>query len=117
MVPLHYNLSTPLPLSLNAVPDIPDSEIKVNYQCIIGSILYLTICTRPDIAYLAMALGQFNANPNCSPLLAAKGVLHYLIGTLNLALEYNGNRALVGTSATAMVPCNCVFLDADWALD
>ena len=116
-VPLHYNLSTPPPLSLNAVPDIPDSEIKVNYQRIVGSILYLAICTRLDIAYSAMALGQFSANPNCSHLLAAKGILCYLIGTLDFALEYNSDREPVGTSATAIVPHNCVFMDADWASD
>ena len=73
----------------NSLPDIPDSEIKVHYQHLVGSLLYLALCTWPDIAYAAMALGQFNASPTHAHLLAAKGVLHYLLGTLNYALEYN----------------------------
>ena len=116
-VPLHFNLSSPPPLAPNALPDIHDNDIKVYYQRMVGSILYLALCTRPDIAYAAMALGQYNTNPSRSHLLAAKGVLRYLAGTIDLALEYNFEQAPVGEQATAMIPNNCAFMDADWASD
>jgi len=59
----------------NSLPDIPDADIKVNFQCLVGSLIYLAVCTRPDIAYVAMALGQHNSNPTRAHLLTAKGVL------------------------------------------
>jgi hypothetical protein len=62
-VPLQHNPSTLPPCSPNACGNIPDDKIKVSYQRFVGSLTYLTICTCPDIAYTAMALGQFNAAP------------------------------------------------------
>ena len=69
--PLH-KLPSPPP---NLIPDIWDDEITINYQCLISSLTYLAICTRPDITYVAMALGPFNTNPIHAHLLATKGVL------------------------------------------
>jgi len=67
----------------NALPEVANADIKVQYQWLVGSLLYLALCTRPDIAYVAMALGQYNTNPSQSHLLATKGVLCYLIGTMD----------------------------------
>ena len=39
----------------NALPDVADADIKVQYQ-------RLVLCTRPDIAYVAMALSQYCYN-------------------------------------------------------
>ena len=61
-VPLHHNPSNLPPCSPNACNDIPDDKILQSYQHLVRSLTYLTICTRPDIAYPAMALGQFNAS-------------------------------------------------------
>ena len=62
-VPLQHNPSHLPPCSPNACQDIPDDKILISYQRLVGSLTYLAICTRPDIAYTAMALGQFNASP------------------------------------------------------
>jgi hypothetical protein len=58
--PLHL-LPTPPP---NALPNVCDCDITAHYQALVGSITYLAVCTRPNLAYTAMALGQFNANPS-----------------------------------------------------
>jgi len=87
-VPLRHKLHALLEPLLNSLSDILNSEIKVHYQCLISSLLYLMLCTRPDIAYAAMTLGQFNANLSCTHLLAAKGVLCYFLGTPDFTLEY-----------------------------
>ena len=116
-VPLRHKLHALPEPPPNSLPDIPDSEIKVHYQRLVGSLLYLVLCTRPDIAYAAMALGQFNANPSRAHLLAAKGVLRYLLGTLDFALEYNFSQQPVGPPASVLLPSNCAFTDADWASD
>jgi len=116
-VPLCYKLHVLPEPPPNSLPDIPDSEIKVHYQRLVGSLLYLALCTRPDIAYAAMALDQFNANPTRAHLLAAKGVLHYLLGMLDYVLEYNFLQQPVDPPASALLPSNCAFTDADWASD
>ncbi|SJL08339.1 uncharacterized protein ARMOST_11702 [Armillaria ostoyae] len=89
-VPLHsklHDLSDPPP---NTLPDIKDSDLIPTYQSLVRSLIYLAVCSRPDIAYTAMALGVFSSKPTHTHLLAAKGVLCYLAGTMNFALIYGG---------------------------
>ena len=115
-VPLSQPLHKLPPPPANSIPDIHDDEILINYQCLIGSLTYLAICTRPDIAYAAMALGQFNAKPTRAHLLAAKGILRYLTSTLNYGLEY---AVPVSSIPLTVVPFSqgCALTDADWASD
>jgi hypothetical protein len=88
-VPLSHNLSKLPPCSPNVCSEIPDQDITVLYQHLVRSITYLAICTHPDIAYAAMTLGQHNASLTRVHLMTAKGVLHYLAGTVNLCLIFS----------------------------
>src|SRR5271156_1806337 len=106
-------LLPPLP---NALPDVKDDDVKPLFQKLIGSLIYLAVCTRPDISYATMALGQFNANPTRAHLVAAKRVLRYLAGTLDLALEFNFDGDVVPTTVGGFIQ-NCAISDADWASD
>jgi len=75
-IPLHQKLHELPPAPPNSLPDVNnDDDIKLHFQRLVGSLIYLAVCTRPDIAYVAMALGQYNASPTRAHLLAAKGVL------------------------------------------
>ena len=58
------------------------------YISIIGSLMYLALTTRPDIAYAARVLARFNSNPGLAHWQAAKHVLRYLKGTLDHKLVY-----------------------------
>ena len=77
------------------------------YSTVVGSLLYLAACTRPDIAQAVGALAKYMSAPRTSHWAAAKGVLRYLNGTSSLALTFSssGSKELLG------------FCDADYAGD
>jgi hypothetical protein len=58
------------------------------YQQIIGSLMYLVIGTRPDLAFTVSALSQFASKPTKTHMGALKQVLRYLKGTRSLKLTY-----------------------------
>lgn len=66
---------------------IPDPRIP--YQSLIGSLMYLAVCTRPDIAHTVSHLSQFNNCYTEDHWTAAKHVLRYLKGTKSLGLKYS----------------------------
>ena len=76
------------------------------YQRLIGALLYLSVSTRPDIAYTVNYLSQFNSNYNSDHWKAAKRVLRYLKGTSDYGIEYEKT----GLPLFGVV-------DADWASD
>lgn len=51
-----------------------------DYQAIFGSLVYLVIGSRPDLAYKVTLLSQFSSCPNQTHLQAAKRTLRYLVG-------------------------------------
>jgi hypothetical protein len=115
-VPLRQKLHELPPSPPNSLPDIRDDDVKVNFQRLVGSLIYLAVCTRPDIAYVAMALGQYNASPTRTHLLAAKAVLRYLAGTPDLTLTLGMDRPDLSTPVQGFAMC-CGLTDADWATD
>jgi hypothetical protein len=58
------------------------------YQRIVGSILYLAVCTRPDLTYSSSILSKYCTAPRKGHFAAAQRVLEYLRGTKNLGLQY-----------------------------
>jgi hypothetical protein len=115
-IPLSHNPNNLPPCAPNACSNIPDYDITISYQRLVGSITYLAICTRPDLAYAAMSLGQFNASPTRAHLVAAKGVLRYLSGTINLCLVFDTSN-LSSPSSVQTYTSACGLSDADWASD
>jgi hypothetical protein len=67
------------------------------YQSITGSLLYLAVCSRIDIAYVASFLSRFNAAPTDKHLKYAKHVLQYLKGTAHYALVFKCDPEFNGT--------------------
>ncbi|XP_069361062.1 uncharacterized protein [Maniola hyperantus] len=62
---------------------------NVPYQALIGSLLYVAVCTRPDIAHTVNSLSQFNECYDDCHWIALKRVLRYLKGTKSLKLKYS----------------------------
>jgi hypothetical protein len=100
-------LSTPLNPStkLTKEGEALDRE-TYNYSQLIGSLMYLSVCTRPDISQAVGALARYMARPTKVHWQAAKGVLRYLSGTANYGIIFGG--ASKGLEA---------YTDADFAGD
>jgi hypothetical protein len=67
-----------------------DEQRRHLFQSIIGSLLYLMLGTRPDIAYAVTKLAQHAANPSKDHLNRALYICKYLRGTMNYSLVLNG---------------------------
>ena len=79
-------------LSASMSPETPERQAEMKaypYRELIGKLLYLAIATRPDIAYTVGVLCRFVENPGMDHWLAAKRVLRYLRGTVNMKLVYS----------------------------
>ena len=74
-------------LDLNT--DSPELEDPRLYREIVGSLIYLMTCTRPDICYIVSILSQFMSKPTMAHLNLAKFVLRYIKGSSNFGLIYS----------------------------
>ena len=84
------------------------NEVEVKrYQTIVGKLLYLSNCTRPDICFVVSYLSRFCHKPGTQHWAAVKRVLRYLRGTEEIGLKFQRNSKvhLEGYS------------DADWGGD
>ncbi|GJX46763.1 retrovirus-related pol polyprotein LINE-1 [Tanacetum coccineum] len=61
---------------------------EVPYANAVGSLMYLMVCTRPDIAYVVSIVSMYLANPGKNHWEAVKWILKYLKGTANVGLVY-----------------------------
>ena len=62
----------------------------VPYREAIGSLMYASVATRPDITFAVSTLSQFLDNPGEAHWEAVKRVFRYLSGTRDQALTYGG---------------------------
>jgi hypothetical protein len=66
--------------------DVLDDSVP--YSGAVGSLLYLAVCTRPDIAHAVNLLARFVCAPKQQHWQAIKGVMRYLTGTKILGLLF-----------------------------
>ncbi|GJS47219.1 retrovirus-related pol polyprotein from transposon TNT 1-94 [Tanacetum coccineum] len=82
-------------LSLKDCP-VRDCDVemmsKASYSNVIGSLMYLMVCTRPDITYAVSVVIRYLANLVKNYWEAVKWILKYLRGTANVGLVYRTNR-------------------------
>jgi len=88
-------VGTPLDVSVKLQKatdnDISDASLQTHFRQIIGSIMYLMIGTRPDLAATISIVSQYAAKPTQIHLNAAKRVLRYLKGSANYELCLGAN--------------------------
>lgn len=82
-------VTTPMATDTQLVKDDGSKPVdRVLYQSIVGSLLYVSTATRPDISYCVGVLSKFNSSPNETHLTAAKRVLRYLKGTMDYGITF-----------------------------
>ncbi|SGZ30867.1 BQ5605_C046g12250 [Microbotryum silenes-dioicae] len=75
-------------LLLTAIPGQGTEQIKSWYLQAIGSLLYISLGTRPDIAFAVSYLARYANNPGSRHWIAVKHVLRYLQATYRDELLY-----------------------------
>ncbi|CAI7772617.1 unnamed protein product, partial [Closterium sp. NIES-54] len=102
---------SPLPTShsLSAPPSDESVELSGLYPELVGCLMYLMTCTRPDLAYPLSILACYVASGRHRPqhLEAAKRLLHYLCSTSGMGLMLRGRGSVVVTGHG----------DASWVVD
>lgn len=106
-------VSTPATIDRLSKKDAPQTEDerkemkKVPYRSLVGSLLFLTTATRPDIAVAVSEVARYMSDPGPKHWIAAKRILRYLRGTSTLGLRYRkgAKSCLVG------------YADSDWGQD
>ncbi|CAI5989936.1 unnamed protein product [Closterium sp. NIES-65] len=95
--------------SLSALPSDESVEPSGPYPKLVGCLMYLMTCTRPDLAYPLSILARYVAPGRHRPehMAAAKRVLRYLCSTSGMGLVLGGRRPVVLTG----------HADASWADD
>jgi hypothetical protein len=78
---------------------IPKSENEPSidkhiYQAMVGSLLWISRTTRPDICFAVHELCLFISDPSADHLFAARRVFEYLMGTMDYALKVNREQPL-----------------------
>lgn len=83
--------SETLRLTQSDCPSTQDemTEMKqLPYESLVGSILYLSLCTRPDTSFSVNQVSRFMKNPSKKHWIACKRILRYLKSTAALGLNY-----------------------------
>ena len=81
---------------------------KFPYREIVGSLMYLMVSTRPDIAHAVGILSKYMNCHGSEHHAAASHLLRYIKGTKKLGITYCGTKSPLEFTG---------YSDADWAAD
>ena len=106
MTECYPTLTPAIPHSVLAAPtEISDTTetSAYPYSSIVGQLLWISIMTRPDIAYQVGQLTRFISKYGQDQIAACKYLLRYLKGTINKSIKYDtkcGEQLIAYTDAT-----------------
>ena len=106
---------------LEAAPPgyVASKEHMLEYQQAVGSIMYMMLGTRPDLAFTVSTLSKYCSNPTPEHSIAVQRALQYLQKTSKIGITYNGQQnpavteVIDGPISTGITG----FTDSDWAGD
>ena len=108
--------SSPTPSSLDKLTknvDVKMIESENEYRSIVGSLIYASISTRPDITHAVNMVSRHMHAPNHTHMIAAKRILKYLSGTQDLCLKYDYDDNDIKNKKVSIE----AYCDADWGGD
>jgi hypothetical protein len=95
----------------------PLDKLRFPYSQLVGSLMYLSVCTRPDLSYSVGALARYMSDPTTVHGQAARTVGKYLKGTTSHGITFGGTPSIrnlkPGTNEIELIG----FCDADYAGD
>jgi hypothetical protein len=97
-------------LTKQGCPKTPEEQALASrrpYRELIGSLMYLMVCTRPDIAYAISQLSRYCSNHGTEHWNALLQVIRYIKGTKSVGITYRGGLLLYPS----------LFSDASFASD
>lgn len=97
---------TPIDTSHHLSKNRGDGVAQVEYSRIVGSLMYLMSCTRPDLAFAISRLSRYTSNPSSEHWKSITRVLRYLRYTRDYGLHYTRYLAVVEG-----------YSDANWISD
>ena len=102
---------TPASTTVDLVPANANDALvnKTVYQQMVGTLIWLTQGTRPDIANAVQKVTQFAVASNKQHETAVKRIFRYLKGTINMGIEYSKSNDTKLTFEG--------YSDSDWAGD
>ena len=68
-----------------------DKISKVPYSLAVGSLMYVMVCTRPDIAHVVGVISRYMSDPRIEHWNAVKWILRYLRGTSKMCLHFGSS--------------------------
>jgi hypothetical protein len=89
--PLSIPMDPNVQYSKTQCPTVPEDIAKMRnipYREAIGSLMYASVATRPDISFAVSTLSQFLDNPGWVHWEAVKRIFRYLLGTKSWGLTY-----------------------------
>ena len=92
-------------------PDKDEISGVLEYQSLVGSLMYAMLGTRPDLVYAVSTVSKFNSEPAEEHHAAAKRTLRYLKETMDYGSLYKGE------TDRESFPEPLCHTDSDWAGD
>ncbi|GKA25484.1 zinc finger, CCHC-type containing protein [Tanacetum coccineum] len=83
-------VSTHIDISEKLMPNNRQAISQLEYSRVIGCMMYVMTCTRPDIAFAVGKLSRYTSNPGTQHWQAIQRVLKYLKKTMDYSLIYTG---------------------------
>ncbi|KAM2012453.1 hypothetical protein ACFX1T_024318 [Malus domestica] len=82
---------------------------QIPYANVVGSLMYVMVCTRPDISQAVSIVSRYMHNPGKGHWQAVKWILRYILGTVDVGLLFQQDK----------VTGQCVvgYVDSDYAGD
>ena len=100
---------TPSEQKLNYINDAQVMSDVKKYREAVGSLIYLTTCTRPDLSFVVSKLSQYFTEPTEEQWTTVKHVMRYLKGTSEKEMCFTKSP----NEKLQLHP----YSDADWAAD